>query len=167
MKLNMKKILSRLLILSALSAPLSGHAQLTSTFYTNCIAAAALPLQCQTTTTNLLPTQYNTNNVWQGKNLGIGVSFVGTAATNTGTVGFQFAVRSQHNGVITTTKPFTITSTANGTNPVTDWAVIPAINLGPADALVLLSITNAAVNVIPPGSIIVSNVWLQMDTLSH
>jgi len=167
MKPNMKKILSLWLILSALSVPLCGHAQLASTFYTNCLAAGALPFQCSTITTNLLPAQYATNTVWQGRNLGVGVSFVGTAATNTGTIGFQFAVRSQHNSVSTTTKPFTITSTANGTNPVSDWAVIPGYNLGPADALVLVAVTNSTVNVSSGSSIIVSNVWLQMDTLSH
>ena len=162
----MKKILSFLLILSALSVPLSGQAQLTPTYYTNCLAVT--PFQCQTVTTNLMTTQYNTNNIWQGRHIGIGMSFVGGASTNTGTVGFQFAVRSRANGVITTTKPFTITSTANGTTPVTDWAVIPNYNLGPADALVLVAITNATVNVSPSaGSIIVSNVWLQMDTLSR
>jgi hypothetical protein len=170
MKLNKfkLKISAFLCVLCALCVEIPAQAQLTPTFYTNCLATGALPIQCQTVTTNLLPTQYTTNNIWQGRHIGIGVSFVGGASTNTGTVGFQFAVRSRANGVITTTRPFTITSTANGTTPVTDWAVIPNYNLGPADALVLVAITNATVNVSPSaGSITVSNVWLQMDTLSH
>lgn len=158
----MKQILSLLLILSAFAV----RAQLTPTYYTNCLAAT--PFLCNNTSTNLPAAVCVTNNIWQGRHIGIGMSFVGGASTNTGTVGFQFAVRSRANGVTTTTKPFTITSTANGTTPVTDWAVIPNYNLGPADALVLVAITNATVNVSPSaGSITVSNVWLQMDTLSR
>ena len=160
------KISAFLCALCVLCFEIAARAQLTSTYYTNCLAVT--PLQCNHTTTNLQPSQYNTNNIWQGRHIGIGVNFVGGASTNTGTVGFQFAVRSRANGVVTTTRPFTITSTANGTTPVTDWAVIPNYNLGPADALVLVAITNATVNVSPSaGSITVSNVWLQMDTLSR
>ncbi|HEV2693424.1 MAG TPA: hypothetical protein VG347_11060 [Verrucomicrobiae bacterium] len=166
MKLKTMKISALLCILCALCVEIPARAQLTPTYYTNCLAIPAI--QCQNTVTNLQLGQYNTNNIWQGRHIGIGLSFVGGASTNTGTIGFQFAVRSKANGVITTTRPFTVTSTANGTIPVVDWAVIPNYNLGPADALVLLAITNATVNVPPSaGGITVSNVWIQMDTLLH
>ena len=150
---------------AALALTSSAVAQTSSTYYTNCLAV--VPLQCQTTSSNLLAFQYYTNNIWQGRHVGIGLNFAGGASTNTGTVGFQFAVRSRGaNGLTTTTKPFTITSTANGTAAVTDWAVIPNYNLGPADALVLTAITNASVNVNPfaGGSVVISNVWVQFDT---
>lgn len=136
-----------------------------STYYTN---ALAVPINCQLTATNLSTAQNYTNLIWQGRHIGIGVSFGGQASTNTGTIGFQFAVKSRGaSGTLTTTRPFTITSTANGTSGVTDWGVIPNYNLGPADALVLVGITNATVNVnggFATGGVIVSNVWLQYDT---
>lgn len=158
---------SALLLSTFCLLPSAAHAQTASTYSTNCLAAA--PFQCETVTTNLLATQYNTNNIWQGRHVGIGLSFCGNASTNTGTVGFQFAVKIHGvNGTVTTTHPFTITSTANGITPVADWAVIPDYNLGPADALVLIGITNATVNVPPSaGGITVSNVWIQFDTLSR
>src|SRR5450756_1265855 len=123
--MKLKKLSVLVLVLVLVLDGFKACAQLTPTYYTNCIATGALPFQCQTVTTNLLPAQYNTNNIWQGRHIGIGMTFVGGASTNTGTVGFQFAVRSKANGVITTTRPFTINSTANGLTPVTDWAVIP------------------------------------------
>lgn len=161
----MKTYLASLCGLSVLCASaLSSKAQLTDTYNSNMLAG---PIVCQTAVSNLAVGQYNTNRIWQGRHLGIGMSFVGGSVTNTGTVGFQFGVQFKGiNGFITTTKPFTITSTANGTTPVADWAVLPNYTVGPADSLVLLGITNAAVNVNPvaAGSIIVSNVWLQTDT---
>ena len=149
-------------VLCASVAP--ARAQLTATYSSNLLTA---PVVCQTASSNLAAGQYNTNRLWQGKNLGIGMAFAGGSATNTGTVGFQFGVQIHGvNGQLSTTRPFTITSTANGTTPVVDWGVLPSYTVGPADCLVLLGITNAAVNVNPAaaGSVTISNVWLQMDT---
>jgi hypothetical protein len=140
------------------------QAQLAGTFYTNCLVA---PVTLQTSASNLLAGSIVTNRVWQGRHLGIGLQFAGGSATNTGTIGFQFGVMFRGaNGLVTTTRPFTINSTANGTALVNDWAVLPNYTLGPADAIVLLGITNAMVNVNPvlAGSVTVSNVWLQFDT---
>ncbi|HSY16974.1 MAG TPA: hypothetical protein VK815_01510, partial [Candidatus Acidoferrales bacterium] len=125
--MKLKKLFLLVLVLVLVLDGFKACAQLTPTYYTNCLAVT--PFQCQTITTNLLPSQYNTNNIWQGRHIGIGMSFVGGGSTNTGTIGFQFAVMSKNKGVITTTRPFTITSTVNGTTPVTDWAVIPNYNL--------------------------------------
>jgi hypothetical protein len=49
---------------------------------------------------------------------------------------------------------------------VNDWAVLPNYTVGPADAILLLGITNAPANVnpVPSGSVTVSNVWIQTDT---
>jgi len=156
---------SRITLALALCLPVvSVRAQLTDTYSSNLLTA---PVVCQTVLSNLPAGLYATNRLWQGKNLGIGLSLAGGSATNTGTIGFQFGVQIHGvNGQLTTTRPFTVTSTANGTNPVVDWGVIPSYNIGPADAIVLLGITNAAVNVNPAaaGSVTVSNVWLQMDT---
>ena len=110
-----------------------------------------------------------TNPIWQGRNVGIGMQFGGLASTNTGTIGFQFAVKTRGsgtNGLVTTTKPFTVTSTANGVTGVTDYAALPATALGPVDALVLVGITNSGLNIsgTPTGGVIVSNVWIQYDT---
>lgn len=161
----MKIYLASLCGLGVLCASaLSSKAQLTDTYNSNMLTA---PIVCQTTVSNLVVGQFNTNRIWQGRHLGIGMSFVGGSATNTGIVGFQFGVQFKGaNGFITTTKPFTVISTANGTTPVADWAVLPNYTVGPADSLVLLGITNATVNVNPSaaGSITVSNVWLQTDT---
>ena len=138
--------------------------QLTDTYSSNCLTG---PVTLTTTSSNLVSTQYSTNRVWQGRHLGIGMSFVGGSATNTGLIGFQFAVLENGvNQLKSTTRPVTITSVANGATPVVDWAVLPDFTLGPADALVLVGITNAAVNVNPAaaGSVTVSNVWIQTDT---
>ena len=117
----------------------------------------------------MIGTQFYTNRVWQGRHIGIGVSFVGGSATNTGSVGFQFGVVTGGTKAIgSTTRPFQFTSSANGTTAVNDWFVLPNYTLGPADAVVLLGITNATVNVNATygsaGSVTVSNVWLQTDT---
>jgi len=149
--------------LAVMPAP-PASAQLTATYSSNLLTA---PVICQTVSSNLPAGLYVTNRLWQGKNLGIGLSLVGGSATNTGTIGFQFGVQIHGvNGQLTTTRPFTITSTANGTNPVLDWAVLPSYTVGPADCLMLLAVTNAAVNVNPAaaGSVTISSVWLQMDT---
>jgi len=152
-------VLSSLIVLSPVA-----WGQLTSTFSSNCLTG---PVTLLTASSNLVSTQYYTNRVWQGRHLGIGLSFVGGSATNTGMIGFQFAVLVNGlNQLKSTTRPFTITSAANGVTPVLDWAVLPNYTLGPADALVLVGITNAAVNVNPAaaGSVTVSNVWIQTDT---
>ncbi len=159
----MKKIFLIALGVLGVSA-LTSRAQTTATYYSNCLTA---PITLQTAASNLVAGSYNTNRVWQGRHLGIGMSFAGGSPTNTGTIGFQFGVViNGANNLKTTTRPFTITSTANGTTPVIDWAVLPNYTLGPADSLVLLGITNAAVNVNPvaAGSVTVSNVWIQTDT---
>lgn len=153
-----------LLAISAFCLQISAFAQLTDTFSSNCLSG---PVTLTTTSSNLVSTQYYTNRIWQGRHLGIGMSFAGGSATNTGMIGFQFAVMENGvNQLKSTTRPFTITSVANGATPVIDWAVLPDFTLGPADALVLLGITNAAVNVNPAavGSVTVSNVWIQTDT---
>lgn len=155
---------ARAILCGLCAAGFSSEAQLTGTYSSNMLTG---PVVCQTTVSNLAVGLYNTNRIWQGRHLGIGMSFVGGSATNTGTVGFQFGVQFKGpNGFITTTKPFTVTSMANGMTPVADWAVLPNYTIGPADSLVLLGITNAAVNVNPAasGSVVVSNVWLQTDT---
>jgi hypothetical protein len=153
-----------IIVAAILMAARPVSAQLTGTYSSNCLAA---PITLQTASSNLLSGQYNTNRVWQGRHLGIGMSFAGGSATNTGTIGFQFAVlENGTNNLKSTTRPFTFTSTANGTTPVIDWAVLPNYTLGPADSLVLAGITNAAVNVNPAaaGCVTVSNVWIQTDT---
>lgn len=141
------------------------RAQVTATYTSNMLTS---PIVCQAATTNLAAGLYNTNRIWQGKHLGIAATFWGGASSNNGTIGFQFAVLTRGaNGVMTTTKPFTFTSTANGTTPVNDWFVLPSYTVGPADAIALVGITNAAVNVnatYPAGSITVSNLWLETDT---
>ncbi len=152
------------LAISAFCFPDFSFGQVTDTYSSNLLTA---PVVCLTVTSNLLIGQYNPNRVWQGKNLGIGMSFIGGSATNTGVIAFQFGVQIHGgNGQFTTTRPFTVTSTANGTNPVVDWAVLPSYTVGPADGLLLLGVTNAAVNVNPAaaGSVTVNNVWLQTDT---
>ena len=143
---------------------LSSKAQVTGTYSSNCLTA---PVTLQTASSNLLATQYNTNRIWQGRHIGIGMSFVGGSATNTGTIGFQFGVVANGvNALKSTTRPFTITSTANGATQVIDWAVLPNYTLGPADSIVLLGITNSAANVNPvaAGSVTVNSVWIQTDT---
>jgi hypothetical protein len=158
------KVTLALLTISAFCFQIAALAQLSGTFSSNCLTG---PVTLTTTSSNLVSTQYNTNRVWQGRHLGIGLSFGGGSATNTGLIGFQFAVLANGvNQLKSTTRPFTITSVANGTAPVVDWAVLPNYTLGPADALVLVGITNAAVNVNPAaaGSVTVSNVWIQTDT---
>ena len=165
MKTHIKQLLlAGSLVVSSLVVLPPASGQLTATFSSNCLAG---PVTLTTTSSNLVSTQYNTNRVWQGRHLGIGMSFVGGSATNTGLIGFQFAVMENGvNQLKSTTQPFTITSVANGATPVLDWAVLPDYTLGPADALVLVGITNAAVNVNPAaaGSVTVSNVWIQTDT---
>lgn len=154
-----------LLFCVAILCGTNANGQLTATYSSNMLTA---PLALQTTSSNLLTSQYNTNRIWQGRHLGIGMSFVGGSATNTGTIGFKFGVvYGGANGYKTTTTPFVITSTVNGTTPVIDWAVLPNYTAGPADSLVLLGITNAAVNVNPAGtngSVYNVQVWLQTDT---
>jgi len=109
--------------LLAIGNPSSAMAQTTATYSSNCLAG---PVTLLTTSSNLLAAQYSTNRVWQGRNVGIGVTFAGGSATNTGGIGFQFGVLiGGANGLKSTTRPFTITSTANGTTPVTDWACSP------------------------------------------
>jgi hypothetical protein len=160
--------MKRILILAALGLGVlafNAGAQTTATYSSNMVT---IPIICQHATTNLAAGIAYTNRVWQGRNIGIGMSFWGGNASNNGTIGFQFGVVAQGaNAQKTTTRPFTITSTVNGTTPVIDWAVIPATTLGPADSLILLGITNAAVNVnvgAAASSVLVSNLWLQTDT---
>jgi hypothetical protein len=153
-----------LVAVSALCTLHSALGQVAATYSSNCITG---PITLQTTSSNLLSGQYFTPRLWQGRHFGIGVQYFGNSTTNTGTIGFLFGVQVHGaGGPITTTKPFVFTSTANGTNPVVDWGVFPSYTLGPADCLVLLGVTNAAVNVNPlaAGSITLSNVWLQTDT---
>lgn len=143
---------------------LNSKAQLTGTYSSNCLTG---PITMLTTSSNLLSTQYTTNRIWQGRHIGIGMSFAGGSTTNVGTIGFQFGVVANGvNALKTTTRPFTITSTVNGSTPVIDWAVLPNYTLGPADSIVLLGITNATANVNPNpgGSVIVNSVWVQTDT---
>jgi hypothetical protein len=157
-------ILAAALFQLSIGNPSSALGQTTPTYSSNCLAG---PVTLLTASSNLLAAQYYTNRIWQGRNVGIGVTFAGGSATNTGGIGFQFGVLiGGTNGFKTTTRPFTITSTANGVTPVTDWSVLPNYTLGPADALVLLGVTNAAVNVNPvaAGSVTVSSVWIQTDT---
>ena len=166
----MKKMINKLslaaaLLASAFSLQPSAFAQVTSTYSSNMLAT---PIVCQLATTNLAAGLYVTNRVWQGKNLGISMVFAGGAASNTGVIGFQFAVLTRgSSGVMTTTHPFTLTSTATGTTPVVDWGVIPYTTIGPADSIALVGITNATVNVnatYPAGSVTVSNLYLETDT---
>jgi len=168
MKQKLKhSILHSAFVIAALclcASVVSSHAQLTGTYSTNCLPA---PITLLTTSSNLLSTQYTTNRIWQGRNIGIGMSFVGGSATNTGTIAFQFGiVANGANALKTTTRPFTVVSTANGTTPVIDWAVLPNYTLGPADSIVLLGITNSLANVNPvaAGSVTVNSVWIQTDT---
>jgi len=163
----MKNKVSRFILFSLClcASVVSSEAQLAGTYSANMLTT---PLALQTTSSNLLASQYTTNRIWQGRNLGIGMSFVGGSATNTGTIGFQFGVVSGGaNAQKTTTKPFVITSTVNGTTAVVDWAVLPNNLVGPADSLVLLGVTNALANVNPAGtngSVYNVQVWLQTDT---
>jgi hypothetical protein len=146
------------------ASALSSRAQVTATYSSNCLTA---PITLLTTSSNLISSQYYTNRLWQGRHLGIGMSFTGGSATNTGGIGFKFAIIGNGvNALKSTTTPFIVTSTANGATQVIDWAVLPNYTVGPADALVLVGITNAAVNVNPAaaGSVTVSNVWIQTDT---
>jgi hypothetical protein len=167
----MKKLASKIFLALALSACAlapRAQAQLTATYNSNMLTA---PVVCQHTATNLAVTLFNTNRIWQGRNLGIAMSFWGGNASNNGAIGFQFAVLTRGaagtNAPMTTTRPFTITSAVNGVTPVVDWAVLPSYTVGPADALVLVGITNASVNInasYASGSVTVSNLWLQTDT---
>lgn len=162
MKTKFKFILGLALGLCAFVVP--SKAQLTGTYSSNCLTG---PIMLLTTSSNLLSTQYSTNRIWQGRHIGVGMSFTGGSATNTGTIGFQFAVMvNGANNLKSTTRPFTITSTATGAAQVIDWAVLPNYTLGPADSLVLVGITNSAVNVNPNpgGSVTVNSVWIQSDT---
>jgi len=166
MKTKYKIIVRSFAALSVLCASaLSSRAQVTATYSSNMLTA---PIVCQASSTNLAVGLYNTNRIWQSKNLGISMSFAGGSASNNGTIAFQFAVLTHGvNGQMTTTHPFTLISTANGTTPVVDWGVIPNYTVGPADAIALVGITNAAVNVnatYPSGSVTVSNLWLETDT---
>jgi len=164
-KLIKKFSLAAALLASAFSLQPSAFAQVTSTYSSNMLTT---PIVCQVATTNLAAGLYVTNRVWQGKNLGISMVFAGGAASNNGVIGFQFAVLTRgYNGVMTTTHPFTLTSTATGTTPVVDWGVIPSYTVGPADSIALVGITNATVNVnatYPAGSVTVSNLYLETDT---
>ena len=143
---------------SALNAP----AQVTATINKS---ALGTPIECLTVTTNLPGPLLTTNIFTPGKHLGVGVILYGGNATNTGTTALQFnAMFGGTNGLVkTTTKPFTIPFTANGTTVVKDWYVIPDYTLGPCDGLVLGTITNATVNYssVSGGAVIVSNVWLE------
>jgi len=150
---------------SVILHPSSLQAQVTSTYSSNMLTT---PIVCQLAATNLAAGLYNTNRVWQGKNLGISMAFTGGAASNTGTIGFQFAVLTRGSGgLMTTTHPFTLTSTVTGTTPVVDWGVIPSYTVGPADCIALVGITNSPVNVnatYPAGSVTVSSLYLETDT---
>lgn len=143
----------------------SSRAQVTATYSSNMLTS---PIVCQVATTNLATGLYNTNRVWQGKNLGISMVFAGGASSNNGSIIFEFAVLTRGpSGVMTTTHPFNLSSTANGTTPVIDWGVIPSTVLGPADCIALIGISNAAVNVnatYAAGSLTVSNLYLETDT---
>ena len=165
---GLKPALLNVLAFVGLFAVLSRNtatAQVFDTYSSNMLNS---PIVCQLATTNLAVGLYNTNRIWQGKNLGIAMAFSGGAASNNGTIGFQFAVLTHGiNGQMTTTHPFTLTSTVTGTTAVVDWGVIPSYTVGPADAIALIGITNATVNVnatYPGGSVTVSNLWLETDT---
>jgi hypothetical protein len=126
-------------------------------------------VNCQTVSSNLPASVLITNYIPQRQHIGVGVAFGGQNASNTGTVGLQWApLWGGTNKLKSTTKTITTTHTANGTTAVLDWAIITDSALGPPDALVLVGITNAVVNVnssSPAGGILFSNspasVWLQ------
>lgn len=161
----MKKII--LAAFAALVIPAAANAQLTAANYPVAIANSAV-INCQTATTNLPASLLVTNTIPNGKTLGIGLVFSGQSSTNTGVIGFQFqAVYGGTGNILSTTKTFTVTSTANGTTPVNDWVVVPNSTFGPVNGLVLTSITNAAVNVngsYTDGGVLVSNVYVQYGT---
>ena len=123
------------------------------------------PVTLITTTSNLAASQTFTNSIRRG-HLGLGVVYNGGDATNTGVVGFRCRVVFGGTNQTTTT-PFTLTSTANGTTAVRDWMVVPDYTLGPGDQIILSTVTNAAVNIGGAGvggatnSITVSNAWFE------
>ena len=161
MKFTKSKLYAAIMIAGLVAFVLPAHAQVTST---RVVTALTNVITCQATSTNLSGSQLITNSISQGKNLGIGVYYVGGSATNTGNIGFRFKIIfGGTNALKTTTVPFTVVSTANGTTAVADWGVLPNYTLGPADKIVFAGITNdiANVNPVAAGSIIVSNVFLQ------
>lgn len=161
MKFN-KWFLSILMVAAVLFAlPAAVQAQTTATTIKPALASTVI---CRTATTNLAAAVLVTNLFTPAKHLGVGVVLVGGDATNNGVVGLQFnAVFAGTNNLKTTTKPITITTTANGTTVVRDWIPVPDYTAGPCPGLVLGTITNAAVNIGtgPTNSIIVSNAWLE------
>jgi hypothetical protein len=152
-------VVAILCLLAAMAIP--ARAQVTATTSVNCISN---PIVIQTVTSNLTSSQYAVQTVRQGRNLGIGMQYYGANATNTGTVGFQFGLKYGTNTLLTTTKPITLTSAANGTTTVIDWGVIPAYTIGPADSIVLLGVTNNTFTGSGVGNITISNVFLQWQS---
>jgi hypothetical protein len=148
-----------LLLLPALAA-LPAAAQVIPTYSVKCIKSNFV---ANTVTSNLHASLLITNVIGQGKHMGVGYSFVGGDATNTGLVGLQFDILFATNSLKTTTQPITVTGTANGVTAVIGWSVVPEYTLGPGDKIVLSSITNALANkgLSASNAITVSNVWLE------
>jgi hypothetical protein len=115
------------------------------------------------TSTNIPCSISITNPLPQTRDLLIGWTEVGLDATNTGLTAFQFDTVNTTNKTRTTTKKNQVTGSANGTTAVNDTAVLLSTTLGPAQSLVLSTITNAPSNVGTgaTNTLVISNLWFQ------